>query len=261
MVRWSSSAAPASASSACAHGPGQVAARPARARPGRSRTAAGQAGELGLVEDDQVVDRSGQEPLDVVQPPVDAVELVARHQRADRARPRAPGGSPHARRRAASSTQRRMTASRRSRSSAGMASSTRSAARSTSPGGQRVPDGRLGVPGAVVPAAGPAMQPGDVAGALVEQVGAQHVGEQVVVAVPAAVVVERDDEQVLPLQRLEHRPARPVRAGDGVAQRPGQPVEDRGVEQEPAHARPAAGRAPRRRGSRRRTGRPRRSRR
>ena len=101
--------------------------------------------------------------------------------------------------------------------------------------GERVPNGRLGIPRPVVPVARPQVQPAHVGGPLVVEVGAQHVGEQVVVPVPLAVRVERDDEQVLPLQRLQRRPsARP--AGHRVAQRPGQPVEHRGVEQEPAHA-------------------------
>ncbi len=88
----------------------------------------------------------------------------------------------------------------------------------------------------------------------------QDVGEQVVVAVPAALVVQRHHEQVPALQRLEHLAA-PGRLGDGVAQRAGEPVEDRGAEQEVADAPRAGGRAPPRPGSRRRTGRRRRTRR
>ena len=55
-----------------------------------------------------------------------------------------------------------------------------------------------------------------------------------VVAVPAPLVVERDQEQVRPVQLLEHRLAAGL-AGHGVAQRAGEPVEDGGLEQEPAH--------------------------
>ena len=81
------------------------------------------------------------------------------------------------------------------------------------------------------------MELGDVTGSLLEQVRVQHVAEQVVVAVPGAVAVERDQEQVRPVQRLEHRPAAPAagQPADRVAQRPGEPVEDRGVEQEAAY--------------------------
>ena len=65
----------------------------------------------------------------------------------------------------------------------------------------------------------------------------QDVSEEVVVAVPAPVAVERDEEQVRPVQGLEHRSATPAagalrQGADRVAQRPGEPVEDRGVEQE-----------------------------
>ncbi len=79
------------------------------------------------------------------------------------------------------------------------------------PGGQRVADrlGRLAV--ALVPGARPPVQVGHVAGLLVREVRLQDVGEEVVVAIPLAVVVERDHEQVGPLQRLQH----------GLARRPG----------------------------------------
>ena len=63
--------------------------------------------------------------------------------------------------------------------------------------------------------------------------GAQRLGEQVVVAVPGPVVVERYHEQVVALEGLEHR--LPVGAArDRVAQRTGQLAEHRGVQQEPA---------------------------
>jgi hypothetical protein len=59
--------------------------------------------------------------------------------------------------------------------------------------------------------------------------GVQNVREEVVVAVPAAAVVERDHEQVGAVQRLEHGlPA--VLAGDGVAQGAAQPVQDGGLQ-------------------------------
>jgi hypothetical protein len=63
--------------------------------------------------------------------------------------------------------------------------------------------------------------------------GEEDVREQVVVAVPAAAVVERDHEQVRAVQRLEHGPpAAP--AGDGVAQRAAEAVQDGGLDQEAA---------------------------
>ena len=92
--------------------------------------------------------------------------------------------------------------------------------------GERVPDRLRGLAVRLPPGARTAMELGHVVGMLVEQPGPEQVGEQVVIAVPAAPVVERDEEQVGPLERLEHRrPAGP--AGDRVAQRAGEPVEDR----------------------------------
>ena len=60
---------------------------------------------------------------------------------------------------------------------------------------------------------------------------AQRLGEEVVVAPPLPLVVERDHEEVRPLERLQLLLAVGA-AGDRVAQRAGQVVEDRGVEQE-----------------------------
>ena len=100
-------------------------------------------------------------------------------------------------------------------------------------GGERVPDRGFGLPGLVVPVAGAPVQPGDPVGVLAEQVRPEDVGEQVVVAVPAALVVERHHEQVPALQRLQHLAA-PGRLGDGVAERAGEPVQDGRAEQEVA---------------------------
>ena len=127
-------------------------------------------------------------------------------------------------------------------------------------GGQRVAD-RLG-PLAVllVPRARPPVQVGNVLGLLVQQVRAQHVRKEVVVAIPPAAVVERDHEQVPALQRLQHGlPA--VLAGDGIAQRAAQPVQDGGLQQEASGPARADAARPPRPGSRRCSGRPPRSRR
>ena len=45
-------------------------------------------------------------------------------------------------------------------------------------------------------------------GLLVQQTRPQHVGEEVVIAIPVAAVVQRDDEEVAALQRLQHAPCR-----------------------------------------------------
>jgi hypothetical protein len=68
-----------------------------------------------------------------------------------------------------------------------------------------------------------------------EQACLQYVGEQVVVAVPGALGVQRDQEQVGALEVLQHRgPIGP--AEDRVAQGAGEPVEDGGSQQEVAHS-------------------------
>ena len=97
--------------------------------------------------------------------------------------------------------------------------------------GHRVPD-RLGpVAVLLVPVAGPPVQLADALRLLVEEPGLQDVGEQVVVAVPLAAVVQRDQEQVVPVEGLQHGPTA-VLPGEGVAQGAVHPVEDGGLQQE-----------------------------
>ena len=83
----------------------------------------------------------------------------------------------------------------------------------------------------LVPLACPPVQLRHPPGSLVEEARPQHVGEELVVAIPPAAVVERDEEQVPAIQRLQHGLA-PVLAGDRVAQRAGQAGEDRRLQQE-----------------------------
>ena len=119
---------------------------------------------------------------------------------------------------------------RRMRSS-GSASSTRSAARFGVAGGEGVPDG-VGEHAVLgVPAGGGPVQAGEPVRVGGGELGAQRVGEQVVVAEPLPLVVERDHEQVRPLEGLQHLLA-VAAAGERVAQRTGQLSQHRGVEQE-----------------------------
>ena len=83
----------------------------------------------------------------------------------------------------------------------------------------------------LVPVTRPAMQLRDQLRFFVKQSSAENVGEQVVVPVPVAAVVERHQEQVGPVQLLQHRLASGT-TGDGVAQRSAQSVENRRVQQE-----------------------------
>ena len=81
--------------------------------------------------------------------------------------------------------------------------------------GHRVAD-RLGAFAVLlVPLGRAPMELRDVLGPLIAQARLEHVGEQMVVAIPLPPVVQGDEEQVPPLERLEHRLAA-VLAGDGV---------------------------------------------
>ena len=97
----------------------------------------------------------------------------------------------------------------------------------------RVPHGIAQQPVLGEPSAGRGVQLADPVGMPGSQAGTQRVGEEVVVAVPPALVVERDDEQVLALEGLQHRLTVGA-TGQGVAQTAGQLVEHGGVEQERA---------------------------
>ena len=159
------------------------------------------------------------------------------------------------------SSHRRSVASCRSRRIAGIASSTRSAARAkSSPAiAWRMASDAFAV--LLVPLARPPVQlRRRRSGRSSQQARLEHVGEQMVIAIPLAPVVERDEEQVPSIERLQHRLAA-VLAGDGVAQRAAQPAEDRGLEQEGRGPSRAGAAGPPRPGSRRCSGRPRRSRR
>jgi hypothetical protein len=100
-----------------------------------------------------------------------------------------------------------------------------------------MPHGIVDQPTAREPGGGPPVQPGHPLGApLLPLAHPQQVGEQAVVAVPAALPVQGNQEQVGPLEVLEQLLA--VRAaGDRVAERAAQALEDRGVEQETPHVR------------------------
>ena len=68
------------------------------------------------------------------------------------------------------------------------------------------------------------------------QAGPQRLAEQVVVAEPPPLVVQRDDEEVGPFQRLQH-PLTVGPSGQGVAELAGQLVRHAGVEEEFRYAR------------------------
>ena len=103
------------------------------------------------------------------------------------------------------------------------------------PRGECVPDRLLRLPVRGVPVAGAAVELELEPGLGVAKPAAQHLCEQRVVAVPDAVTVERDEEQVRPLQLVQLR----GRAGlpeDRVAERSGEAVEHGRAREEPCEA-------------------------
>jgi hypothetical protein len=85
------------------------------------------------------------------------------------------------------------------------------------PTGERVMHGVLEHAVVGVPLAGSAVQGEGAAGVLAQESSPERLREQVVVAVPGALIVERDDEQVAALELLEHGAA-VVASGEGVAE-------------------------------------------
>ena len=201
-----------------------------------------------------------QPPLGVPQARLDALELAARHQRPDK--PDAEHGPARgAARRGAPRASRRSVASCRSLRIAGMRQLDQVGRPLEVLGGQRVVDrlGRLAV--LLVPALARRCSSGTAVGLLVQQVRLQHVGEEVVVAIPAAPVVERDQEQV---RLAPAPPASPVPPSWPVTASHSGPLSRSRIEVCSRKLLDLLGlalQAPPRPGSRRCSGRPRRSRR
>ena len=213
------------------HGAGRVACDQRECRTvGLHRTR--QPGQLGLVEHDQVRGRVGQQPLHVVEPTRNGGQVTARHQGTDQ-----PDGehrpAPH-------HVVRKLVDPAPGDGLPPLAEQADDRALDQIggvldvAGVEGVPDRRHRLAGRVVPPGRPPVQRHDLLGPLLAQVAAEHVGEQVVVAVPLPAVVQAYDEQVRAVQQLQHRP--PVaRTGDRIAQGSAEPVQDRGLQQEAAY--------------------------
>jgi hypothetical protein len=91
-------------------------------------------------------------------------------------------------------------------------------------------DRLLDVAGLPVPCRGPPVERQEQRWLAVAKLHAQQLGEQVVVAVPLAVVIQRRQEQVAAFQLAEQL-AGPLRLEHGVAHRARQPLQDRGPHQ------------------------------
>ena len=86
----------------------------------------------------------------------------------------------------------------------------------------------------LMPAGRVPVQLHDAPWSLLLQPHPEQVGEKVVVAPPAADLVERHQEQPGRFDCLQHR-LTIASAGDRIAQLPRQPLQHRGLQQEPAH--------------------------
>ena len=103
------------------------------------------------------------------------------------------------------------------------------------PGSQRVAHCVVGQPVLLAPGRRGPVQRRDPAGLLLLlQPGAQQVGEQVVVAPPAAHLIQRHQEQVRPLHPLQHHLATGT-ASDRITQPAAEALQHRGLQQELAH--------------------------
>src|SRR3712207_8231086 len=78
------------------------------------------------------------------------------------------------------------------------------------------------------------MQLRQLLGTLALEAASQEVGEEVMVTVPNPLVVQGDDQQVIPLKPLKH-PLSVVSSGYRVAQGAAETVQDRGLQQEHLH--------------------------
>ena len=100
-------------------------------------------------------------------------------------------------------------------------------------GGQRVAD-RIGHRTIVfVPLARAPVQGRYLIRLLRHQVHTKNIGKKMVIAVPVALVIQRNDKEVASLQGFQSRVAF-LFTGDGITQRAIQPIENGGLEQESA---------------------------
>src|SRR5215211_3396186 len=101
-------------------------------------------------------------------------------------------------------------------------------------GGERVPD-RLGDQCVLlVPTGGAEVQRRQQPGPFALKAASQEIGEEVMVTVPNPLIVQRNDQQVLPLQPFQ-RVLPVVAASESVAQGAAETVENRGLQQERLH--------------------------
>jgi hypothetical protein len=98
-------------------------------------------------------------------------------------------------------------------------------------GGEGMPHGFAGLAVLFQPDGCPPVQDGRKLRTGLQQPGAQQAGKQVMVAVPAPVIIERESEQVRALESFKDRLRACFAAGYQIAQRAAQQVEYGGLEE------------------------------
>ena len=94
-----------------------------------------------------------------------------------------------------------------------------------------VRDRHLRLPVRLGPVGGAEMECGGRTRLAARELGDQQLAEQSVISIPLVSFVERDEQQVRVLERLQHLGGR-RRVEQGIAKRPAQPVDDRRARQE-----------------------------
>ena len=92
---------------------------------------------------------------------------------------------------------------------------------------ERVTNGVVPLAALLVPPTRAPVEVTDAVGLLARDACPEDIGEQVVVSVPLAPSVERDQEEIPSIEVLE-RALAAVQSGDRIAQGPGEPIEDAG---------------------------------
>ncbi|MDP9207529.1 MAG: hypothetical protein M3O65_03335 [Actinomycetota bacterium] len=93
-------------------------------------------------------------------------------------------------------------------------------------------DGLIKIARLPVPGRGPPVQGHQQPRLPAVELHAEQLREQVLIAIPLAPIIQRNQEQIGAFQLLQ-QPRRPLRLQHGVAQRAGQALQDRGAQQEP----------------------------
>src|SRR5215212_6705891 len=96
--------------------------------------------------------------------------------------------------------------------------------------GQRMTDGLLKLPSCSIPGAGPLMQLWDDRRLHLLQAGAQHLGKEMMIAIPLTGVIQRDEEEIGLFELLQKLLA-VLLTSDRITQRRAHLIKDRRLQQ------------------------------